>query len=215
MNDRRKGTSTGRSGGSLLPDRPVRANIPPGDKCRRSRKIPKRLKNLKLPFDPHPTMGTATAQSEPAAADTRSGLSSVRAAAWVKSFCHPALLFPGNPQFVIYQSHMSVICGTEHWDRTCDMSRSLRRWTPVIWWRASGRNDPQLPVSSTLSHHVGFNAFTLSIRSFCLFASRRFNDVSLTGNMGNVCVLVQFLLYFASFSTASHLRKGELVVFMH
>lgn len=41
------GTSTGRSGGSLLSDRPVRANIPLGDKCRRSRKIPKRLKNLK------------------------------------------------------------------------------------------------------------------------------------------------------------------------
>lgn len=80
---------------------------------------------------------------------------------------------------------------------------------------ASGRNDPQLPVSSTRSRHIAFNAFTLCICSFCLFASRRSDDVSLTGNMGNVCVLVQFLLYFASFSTASSLGEGKFVVFMH
>lgn len=162
-------------------------------------------------------MGTATAQSEPEAAGTRSSLTSVRAAAWVNSSCHPALLFPGNPQFVIYYFQTVIYpwfaapsTGIE--PTTCQGLCAAGRL--LSGEGASGRNDPQLPVSSARSHHVGFNAFPLCICSFCLFASHRFNDVSLTGNMGNVCVLVQVLLFFASFSTASNLRKGEFVAFM-
>lgn len=52
-------------------------------------------------------------------------LSSCFIISWKSSICY--LLFPN--------CYISVICGTKYWDRICDMSRSLCRWVPVIWWR--------------------------------------------------------------------------------